>query len=478
MGILMARAMGADQYGLFSLADTAFYVVVGLAMLGLPLALIRYIPVFVNRRDEKAIFGTLQVGIGLPFIISILAGIGLWFAAERVAVMVFNEPRLEPVLLVVAVALPFGALISATSAALRGFNQIKYGVIGEDIFLSFIKLILVIGLVFTGLNAVKSMTAHAIGTAVTCILLFFFLHKLFPLNRPWRSAHYNSKELVKFSIPLYGSDLLSLLGGNLQTLLLGMFNTVASVGIFTVATRVNLIGTMIYSSFNTSAEPIVSELHSKEEYQQLGHFYQSVTKWTFSSNLPLFLIILLFPKLILSIFGEDFTTGSLALIILSGGSLIDAGTGINAAVITMTGKSWLNIINTVIWLTLQLALSFLLIPGWGVVGAAIAVAGSRAAINVARTLEVFILYRLLPYNRSFFKPILAGFLAVIVGYVTANWVFRAGNLVGAVIGMGLLLVTYAGTILLLGLSNEDRLVLERVFARFEQIPGLSRFKWR
>jgi O-antigen/teichoic acid export membrane protein len=475
LGILMARLMGAEQYGLYSLADTAFYVLVSLTMLGLFYALIRYIPIFLSRQDEESLWGTLQVGLGYSFIASVLAGSGLFIFAKPIAMMIFNELRLVPVLEVVAVALPFGTLVSMLTAAIRGFNQLQYNVIAEDIFLSLIKLVLVAVFAIAGLNAVRAMAAHALGTMATCLMLFFFLHRLFPLNRPWRMALRNPKEMFKFSAPNYGSDLLSLFGGNLQTLLLGMLNTVSSVGIFTAAARINLIGTMFYSSVNASAEPIVSELHSKAEYQQLGHFYQSVTKWTLSVNLPLFVITLLFAKPILSIFGSDFIKGSVALIILSCGSLVDSGTGINAAIITMTGKSWLNIVNTSIWLTLQLVLSFLLVPGLGIIGAAIAMGASRAVINIARTLEVFVLYRLSPYNKSFVKPIIASTLSAIVAYVLAYWIFEGETFIGTVVSMGGLVGTYAGAMLLLGISQEDRMILDRLYSRLSRVAVLARF---
>jgi len=472
LGVLVARSMGAEQYGLYSLADTAFYMIIGLSALGLFPALVRYISAFASHRDEASLWGTLQVGLGIPFVVSVLAGASLLVFARPFAELMFHEPRLVPVLWVVAFGLPFGTLLSMAGAALRGFNRMEYNVIAQDIFFPLIKLIIVMALAITGLNAVKVMTVHAIGAVVTCVILFYFLHKLFPLNRPWRAGRRNAKEILVFSLPIYGSTLITLFGQNMQTVLLGALSEIMSVGVFSVAAKVNVAGTMFGDAINTAAEPIVSELYTKEEYGQLRHFYQNMSKWTFAAGLLMFFIILLFSKPILSVFGDDFTVGSVALVILSCGSLVKASIGIAEVMIIMTGNTWLNTVNTIMALVLGTVLSFWLIPRFGVVGAAIAITGVGFILNLVRVLEVFALFRLLPYNKGFIKPLVAGAVAVIATYAMAQWVFVKSNLVGTVLNIGFLMAVYVGMMLLLGLSEEDRIVLAHLRGRLKAaLPG-------
>lgn len=472
LGVLLGRLMGAEQYGLYSLADTAFYLIVGLAMLGLFSAVVRYVSAFASHRDEASLWGTLQVGLGIPFVVSVLAGACLLVFAGPFAGLMFHEPRLVPVLRVTAFVLPFGALITALEAAIRGLNRLKYNVIASNIFFPLLKLIIVIALAITGLNAVKAMTAHAIGAVATCVMLLYFLHKLFPLNRPWRAGRRNVKEMLVFSLPIYGSRLITLFGQNMQIVLLGALSEVMSVGIFSAAAKVNLVGTMFYNAINTAAEPIVSELYTKEEHGQLRHFYQNMTKWTFAFGLPIFFITLLFSKPILSIFGDDFTAGSVALAILSFGSLVKAGIGITEVMIMMTGNTWLKTVNTVLALVLGTVLSFLLIPRFGVVGAAITLSGVRFVLGLVQLLEIFALFRLLPYTKSFIKPIVAGVVAAMAACAMTRWFFVESNLIGTVLNIGFLMAVYAGMMLLLGLSEEDRIVLAHLRGRLKAaLPG-------
>jgi O-antigen/teichoic acid export membrane protein len=180
----------------------------------------------------------------------------------------------------------------------------------------------------------------------------------------------------------------------------------------------------------------------------------------------MFLSILLFPTQLLSILGDEFTIGSTGLIILSIGTMIDAATGINVAMITMTGNTWLNTINSLAAVGVGLFLAITLIPSYGMVGATTAITLSLAILNTVRTIEVFVLFRLSPYNRSFIKPITAGAAGAAVAYLLSQTLFTGPSLINALINILFLMMTYVAVTFLLGLSPEDQAVLNRLQSRF------------
>jgi O-antigen/teichoic acid export membrane protein len=197
----------------------------------------------------------------------------------------------------------------------------------------------------------------------------------------------------------------------------------------------------------------------------MERMYQTTARWTFTLNFPLFLIILMFPGQILSIFGSSYVDGTTALIILAWADLAKTGTGICGAVLDMTGRTRLKLVNAVIMSALMVGLNVLFIPRWGVIGAAIATLTAVAADNLLRLIEVYILFRLLPYNLSFLKPITAGLVAVGTALLLGRLLPAEASLVYTAVGAIVLLVVYTGVILLLGLSEEDRTVLARLRVR-------------
>jgi len=469
IGILLARLLGADQFGLYNLAMTAAAVAAGLVFLGLKPALVRYVSLYASRRDSAGLWGTLQIGLGLPAILSVLMAVGMYALASPIAERLFSEPRLVPLLRLVSLVVPFLALSELLAAATQGFNKMQYTVVAQNISQPLIRLVLLLILALIGLNAARAVASFGLTTAVVFAMLLFFLNKVFPLNRPFRTARRDTREILSFSAPIYVVNLIGTFRGSIQTLLLGALNTVATVGVFTVATQVNTLGTMFHTSVVTASMPIVSELYGKGAWRQMGHYYQTVTKWTFTVNLPMFLITILFSAPILSIFGRDYVGGATALILLAWANLVNAGTGICGVVIDMSGNTSLKLLNSVVMSVLSMGLSILLIPTWGLVGAAVAALVAAIVVNMLRLAEVFILFRLLPYNLGFIKPILAGLLALIAAWVIRQSFATETNLFYTLINVILLLAIYAGVILALGLSQEDRVVLARLGQRMRAV---------
>jgi O-antigen/teichoic acid export membrane protein len=466
IGVLLARLLGAEQLGLCNLALSAATIAAGLASLGLPSAMVRYVALYVSRRDTAGLWGTIQMGLGVTTVASVLIGIGLFALADPIAEQLFHAPRLSPLLQVISLAVPFLTLSSILAAATRGFKKMQYTAISQNIFQPAIRLILVIALaVIAGLNAKRALATFNVATVIAAVALAYYLNKLFPLKRPLRTARWETGEMLRFALPVYLSSLIGIFGGNLQTMLLGALSTVFNVGIFAAASQINILGQMFHGSIVTASSPIVSELYDRQEKEPMKRFYQTVTKWTFALNLPLFLIVLLFPVPILSIFGQSFVGGAVALSVLAWANLVNTGTGICGVILDMTGNTSLKLANSAITFVLTLGLNVLLIPRWGLMGAATASLAATTIINLLRLLEVFILFRLHPYNLSFIKPIAAGLVALAVAWGMRSLIPPETSLIYAAIDMIVLLAVYTGTILLLGLSQEDRAVLARVGQR-------------
>ncbi len=471
LGVLLARLLGADQLGLYNLALTAATVTAGLATLGLKSALVRYVSHSASRRDELGLGGTLQVGLGMPAALSLFMGLGLYVLAPDIAERLFREPRLVPLLRLASLLVPFLALSELIAAATQGFKKMQYAVVAQNISQPVIRLILVVVLaIVVGLNANNALVAFGLTLLIVTALLVYFLNGLFSLRRSLQTARREIREMLAFSLPIYLSDLITTFRNNVQTVLLGSLNTVATVGIFSVASQVSLIGRLFHQSIVTVSMPIVSELYSQGEQEQMGRFYKTMTKWTLTLNLPIFLVIQLFAVPILSIFGQDFVGGAMALAILAWGNLVNAGTGICGVFLDMSGNTSMKLVNSIVTVALTLALNVLLIPNYGIIGAAVAALAAGAIVNLLRLLEVFILLRLLPYDGSFLKVLAAGLVALGVAWGVRELFGTQSNVFYAGLNATLLLVVYAGVVLMLGLSQEDRAVLDRVRRRLRIFP--------
>ena len=76
-GIFIARVVGVEQYGLYTLAITVSLIATNISMLGLQTGMVRFLPAKIREGDEKSVWGIIQVSVGLPALISILLSLGI-----------------------------------------------------------------------------------------------------------------------------------------------------------------------------------------------------------------------------------------------------------------------------------------------------------------------------------------------------------------------------------------------------------------
>jgi O-antigen/teichoic acid export membrane protein len=104
---------------------------------------------------------------------------------------------------------------------------------------------------------------------------------------------------------------------------------------------------------------------------------------------------------VLELFGHAFGAGALALSLLCLSELIDMGTGNITLVLLMGGRSKWNLINIVLGLITTVGLDLLLIPPFGVLGAAIGAGVATVVINAAAVVQVAAFMRMRPFGPGY-----------------------------------------------------------------------------
>ncbi|HZQ05378.1 MAG TPA: flippase [Anaerolineae bacterium] len=478
VAFLLARILGAAHYGVYNLALSAATIAGSVALIGLDAALVRYIALWHSRKDTAGVWGAIQVGLTITTVLSLLTGTAVFASAYWLADQVFHDSELAPFLQLSAVIVPFLTLSDMLAGATRGFKTMHYMVLAQNFVQPLVRVILIVIFAVIGLGVGQAILIYGIADLSASVLLIYFLNKEFPLRRSLSSGRWEPREILGFAIPLWLSDSMLTFRSSIQTVLLGSLNTVTTVGIFAVASQLNLVADLVQTSVTTAVKPIIVEVHDKREIRQLERLYQTISKWIFAFNLPVFLIVVMFPTQILAVFGKSFTQGAEALTILAWASLVDAATGMCGTVIDYTGFPRLKLVNSVSRLVISIGLNLWLIPTWGMVGAAVAALVGEIVLNAARVIEVYVLFRILPYNPSSLGPVAAGCVAVGVTFL-ANQVLPNGHpIVHVVLQASLLLTVYVALVARLGLAEEDHIVLSHVrrratkrFGRF--VPGLG-----
>jgi O-antigen/teichoic acid export membrane protein len=472
LAVLLARLLGADAYGLYNITLTIATLGSAFSVIGLDSALVRYVAVYRRRSDRQGLLGTLRVGIGLPMLVSFLAAGLILALAGPIARDLVGDARLEPLFRIGALLVPAMVANSVLASTLQGAQRIGWAVVAEQFAQPLVRLVILVVFALLGMTAELAVVAMTLATLAATALLAWFVHRQVSLTGITADRHAEPREMLGFSLPVYFSNLISTFGGNLQTLLLGALASVASAGIFAVAYHVMLVGTLFHSAIVAAAMPIFAELQDGTDRSRLHALYRTTSKWTFTLNLPFFLIAVLFPEALLSIFGDDFLQGTTALAILAFASLMTSVTGTSGAILDMTGHTKVKLVNSTLSVGLAIGLNLLLIPPLGVTGAAIASLGARTTVNLLRVAEVLWLVRVGPYDRSWLKPALAG-----AAGAAAAWLVLvalgdgAGLILRSAMGALALVATYGAVLWAQGLSDDDRTIVSRAARKLTRRRG-------
>ena len=118
--------------------------------------------------------------------------------------------------------------------------------------------------------------------------------------------------------------------------------------------------------------PQVTALLARHEQNRARVLYQTATSWLVLASFPVFLTVAIYAPTVLRIFGPEFVVGSTALVIVALASLVNMATGPATTILVMAGRSSWNMGNAATATTLNVILNVVLIPRFGITGAAVA----------------------------------------------------------------------------------------------------------
>jgi O-antigen/teichoic acid export membrane protein len=458
--VAIARILGPQPFGLFSLGFTIFRWIGIIAELGLLSGTVRYVALFRAGGDTARVKGTIVLALRLVFLSSSGLALLLFLSAGPIAQDIFHEPELVGVLRWFALAVPFTMPATVMLYSTQGFKIMEYTMIVKEIFAPLSRLLLALLFFFLGGALYGAVATYTLVAVLEAGWGYCFLRKTFPpiSDRALRSI-YETKQILGFSYPLLFVQALTFANLWMDSAFLGYFRTAQEIGIYSSAQRTASLSTLIMLSFNTIFAPVISGLCAEERIEELGHHFQSITKWTFTVNLPLCLAMIVFAEPIMGIFGTQFAPGTASLRILSLGWLAMSATGPANQTIAMSGRPKLNLVNILLTFAVHVVLNLLLVPQYGILGAAWATTVSVAFGGVLACLEVNLLLQIYPYRLDFLKPFMAGLVSGAAVFLLKEHALRGQGLFPLVALSPVLGLFYLGVLLLLGIDEEDRIVL-------------------
>lgn len=457
--LIIARLLGAELFGIYSLGFGVFTFFALLARMGLDCGVVRYVSIYKGNEDRGRVKGVIAQSLIFSFLIGVGVGTILYFGSGWIAITFFRKEGLEDVIKLFSFGVPFMSTVLVAVEATRGFQKMQYPVYVTNIFQPLAKLCLILILFWFGFRLYGVIWATVISVVSGLLLALFYIRKLFPEIIGIIKPIYETKKLMKFSIILFFTCLAGFFFMWTDVLMLGYFHSASKVGVYRAASQTALLLVMILSAFTSIFAPIAGELYAKKEMDKLNGLLKIVTKWGLYISLPIFLIMAYLAKEILSIFGSQFTDGWQVLVILISAQFVYVGIGDMGWVLVMCGMRnlWFYIITVIA--TMNIALNFLTIPKYGMIGAAVATGISIVGIHLAGLIAVRYSLNLFPLDRRYLKGLAAGFVAFIVAYAFKSINVNQDSIMFPLFFSFAVIGVYIMMLYLLRLDEEDKTIL-------------------
>jgi O-antigen/teichoic acid export membrane protein len=244
-------------------------------------------------------------------------------------------------------------------------------------------------------------------------------------------------------------------------MMLGYWASSQDVGLYVVAFQTAAVLALVLGAFDVVFAPIMSKAWAKRDFVTFRESYAAVHRMTAMATVPLFVGVVVFREEILSLFGQEIGEGGLALTILALGYLVNAMTGGASTVLLMTGRSRTVLINTVAYGIALVAGTALLIPWFGILGAAISASSALIGANTLRVWQIWQSHSMLPWTWKMLKPLSAGLAMGVVLWAVKPYAGSAWSIPLAGIGaLVYLVVLYAAR-----LEADDRIIFAATLAR-------------
>ncbi len=469
--VTLKRSIGLDNFGLISTGVVVVELATIVALMGLQVATARYIAFFNTQRASDKVAGTLKSALLIGMTSLTIMSLFIFIFAEQISIHLFEKPDLHSILRYFWVLVPVWGFVLLAASIMRGFKNMSGTIITQQIGRPFFVLICFGVLMLWDVNLSTAVWGYFFGFVFTAFIALMILVRTTPFTFFIKLPSTNLiKEILTYSWPLVFATILWNMTGRMGTFFLSIYESKTQVGIFSVVLPLSQFVAIAMQSFSMILMPLFSGSFSTNNLTQLRLMYNASTKWILFFTAMVFVPVFVYSvDLLILFFGADTASGALALKLISAGYLIYAVIGPCNLVLNAAAKTKYVFVNTLIAFLMNIIISVIFIPKYGVNGAAIATIGSFIAVNFFAFAQNYVFFKVTPFRGPFFKSIIALALGFGMVYLTRPFLAATGSVLMIISGVLVFIIVYTLFLYIFRVFDNDDLViivaLEKRFGR-------------
>lgn len=388
----LTNRLGAKNYGLLTYSFSWVYLFGSISCLGLNSLLQRELSRYKNDQQGKLI-GLIRFSSSVSFltttfiVIVFEIFIYLWFPLHG---------NLYTALSIAILALPFYGLILIQKSANVGLKKVEISLIPENI----LRPALFFALILMYFNHTDNVLFVVSLNAVAFFGGFLISSFLLKVSIPKKTLPpvFASKKWIKQGITFLFITAIVTVNSKADIIMLGLFGQIEQAGIYNIVVKLSQFIGLSLLIMNTIFSPYLSEFFTLKK-RELSITIKRTIRLIFIIALAVLLVFILKGSELLNFFGTNFNTGYFSLILLSIGQVINIMFGPVGNLLNMNNYERYTLKGMLFSALINISLNVILIPLFGMQGAAIGTFSSLVFWNVYL---FFIVKSKLKFNPSIF----------------------------------------------------------------------------
>ncbi len=478
--IIIARYFGPEIYGLFSISIVIVAIFVTFFSMGLVDGILRFISFYRGRNENDKIKYLFQKPMLALVASGVFAGFILFFMSEFISMNIFHNSKLIIFLKIFSFLIPISIMSGFFLSVLRAFEKIGWYSFIFNILQNLVKVIIIGTLIFFSFGKEAIITSHFLG--ITSMVVFAYLVCRYSL--PYLFGHYNLskkaradiyKELFSYSWPVIFLGVIGIIFYWIDSIFLGYYKSAFNVGLYNAAVPIAVLLSFVPDLFIQLFFPLITREYSKTNIDVIKELSKQVGKWIFIINLPVFILIILFPGAAINIlFGQEYLSAGNSLRILSIGIFFSSLFLISSQLISMIGKSKLVLFNMVLASLLNIVLNSVFIPmdnilfienSQGINGAALATTISMIFLYLLFIFQAKHYLSILPMRRKMINILLIAIIPTVILVYLRNFV-RVNIISISILSLLFFLIYILLIIITKSLDSNDLMIIKSIISKF------------
>jgi O-antigen/teichoic acid export membrane protein/aminoglycoside phosphotransferase (APT) family kinase protein len=387
--VVTIRYLVKEDFGAlaYALAMASFFGKI--SRVGMGKAVSRIAAIQDEQEDYAKMFGTLLFASALVVLCGLVITIGVTTLGTSVGASFVTDPLSLQLLLILIALAPVSALDHLMQSVFAIFSKPQLIFFRKHVVGPCLKLAAVLWVVLSAGDARSLAIAHLVtgilGLAIGLSLAGRVLNERNLLAHfQWRRIEVRAREILGYGLPMLGSDAVLLLRGAVVVFLLEFAHGSASVADFRAVLPVARLNNVALESFAFLFIPAVARLTVIRDSQSLNEMYWRSATWVTILTLPIFLVTFCLARPVtVFLFSERYAGAAIVLAVLSIGAFIDATLAMSGHALKAAGRIREVLTVDGVVLALGLALTITLVPRYGALGGAVAVAAASVVHGVA-----------------------------------------------------------------------------------------------